>query len=114
MALITSHILNSVSGMSAIGIRTQLFRIDENDTRYQIFEVQTDDEGRISQTVSSDYLNEEWLNQSAVDDFPSFLYVSNVQILLLTSFIDFRLTLFLLILSSSTALTFNYKTLSSW
>ena len=59
MALITSHILNSVSGMSAIGIRTQLFRIDENDTRYQIFDVQTDDEGRISQTVSSDYLNED-------------------------------------------------------
>lgn len=59
MALITSHILNSISGMSAIGIRTQLFRIDENDTRYQIFDVQTDDEGRISQTVSSDYLNED-------------------------------------------------------
>ena len=57
MALITSHILNSITGMSAIGIRTQLFRIDENDSRYQVFDILTDDEGRISETVNLDDLN---------------------------------------------------------
>ena len=50
MATVSSHILDSVSGKSAVGIRSQLFQLDGSD-RYLVFDVTADDEGRIVETV---------------------------------------------------------------
>jgi len=50
MATVSSHILDSVSGKSAAGIRCQLFRLD-GDLRQPVFDVLADDEGRISQSI---------------------------------------------------------------
>ena len=50
MASISSHILDSVSGKSAAGIRCQLFRRD-GDLRQPVFDVLADDEGRINQSL---------------------------------------------------------------
>ena len=54
MAVVSSHILDSVSGKSAAGIRCQLFQIVDDATRKTIFEVNADAEGRISETVLID------------------------------------------------------------
>jgi len=53
MATISSHILDSVSGISAVGIRCQLFQLD-GDLRQPVFDVLADAEGRISETVTVD------------------------------------------------------------
>ena len=50
MVVISSHILDSVSGKSAQGIRCQLFRLRQ-DERQAVFDVRADDEGRISESV---------------------------------------------------------------
>ena len=57
MALITSHVLDSTNGTSAVGVKAQLFRIDSNHQRYKIFDIKTDDEGRISQAVENEHLS---------------------------------------------------------
>ncbi len=49
MARISSHILDSVAGDHAAGIRCQLFRLGA--VRELVFEVNADDEGRIAETV---------------------------------------------------------------
>lgn len=53
MASLTSHILDSVSGKSAAGIRCQLFRI-AGDARQPVFDVRADAEGRINETLAVD------------------------------------------------------------
>ena len=50
MATVSSHILDSVSGKSAVGIRSQLFQLDGSDKQL-VFDVTADDEGRIVETV---------------------------------------------------------------
>ena len=50
MATISSHILDTVSGVSAAGIRTRLFRISDSQ-RDLIFDVYASDEGRITEIV---------------------------------------------------------------
>ena len=52
MATVSSHILDSVSGKSAAGIRCQLFQIADDAGRQPIFEVFADAEGRINETVT--------------------------------------------------------------
>jgi 5-hydroxyisourate hydrolase len=52
MATVSSHILDSVSGKSAAGIRCQLFRIDDGAVRQPVFDVNADAEGRINETVA--------------------------------------------------------------
>jgi 5-hydroxyisourate hydrolase len=54
MAVVSSHILDSVSGRSAAGIRCQLFQIVGDAARTAIFDVIADAEGRISETVLID------------------------------------------------------------
>ena len=54
MAVVSSHILDSVTGRSAAGIRCQLFQIVDDATRTAIFDVNADAEGRISETVPID------------------------------------------------------------
>lgn len=56
MAILSSHILDSVSGRSAVGIRSQLFRLD-GSARQLVFDVAADDEGRIAETVEIDDSN---------------------------------------------------------
>ena len=71
MAVISSHILDSVSGNSAAGIRCQLFAL-AGDSRQLVFDVRADAEGRISETldVASDDLGGEFeLVMHAADYF---------------------------------------------
>ena len=51
MAVVSSHILDSVSGNSAAGIRCQLFHLIDDTDRQTVFDVVADAEGRISETV---------------------------------------------------------------
>ena len=53
MAMISSHILDSISGKSAIGIRVELVRIVSGSERQTIFDILSDNEGRISETVEA-------------------------------------------------------------
>lgn len=52
MATISSHILDSVVGSHAAGIRVQCYLLS-GDTRVQIFDVHANDEGRITEVVSA-------------------------------------------------------------
>lgn len=52
MATVSSHILDSVSGQSAAGIRCQLNRLSNGAQPRVVFDVTADSEGRISETVS--------------------------------------------------------------
>jgi 5-hydroxyisourate hydrolase len=54
MAVVSSHILDSVSGNSAAGIRCQLFHLIDDTVRQTVFDVIADAEGRISETVLID------------------------------------------------------------
>lgn len=51
MALITSHVLDSIRGASAVGVSVTLTRIDADGLRTPMFSCQTDSEGRVSETV---------------------------------------------------------------
>ena len=50
MAMVSSHVLDSVSGAHAAGIRCQLFRL-EGDRRRPVFDVSADTEGRFAERV---------------------------------------------------------------
>ncbi|MFT5221085.1 MAG: 5-hydroxyisourate hydrolase [Planctomycetota bacterium] len=50
MATISSHILDSLNGLSASGIRVELFRLD-GEARTRLFDVSAGDEGRIVEAV---------------------------------------------------------------
>ena len=54
MAVVSSHILDSVSGGSAVGIRCELFQLQADSSKQVVFDVIADDEGRISETVDLD------------------------------------------------------------
>jgi 5-hydroxyisourate hydrolase len=54
MAIVSSHILDSVSGKSAAGIRCELFQLKVDSARQGVFDVIADDEGRVSETVDLD------------------------------------------------------------
>ena len=51
MAIISSHVLDSVNGISASGIRVELFQLSGDMLRNRLFETETDGEGRISETI---------------------------------------------------------------
>ena len=51
MATISSHILDSVSGKSAAGIRCQLVQLTPVEQKQVVFDVIADHEGRISETL---------------------------------------------------------------
>ena len=54
MAIVSSHILDSVSGGSAAGIRCELFQLQADSSKQIVFDVVADAEGRISETVLID------------------------------------------------------------
>ena len=54
MATVSSHILDSVSGRSAAGIRSQLFQLVSDTERRLVFDVAADKEGRIAEAVAID------------------------------------------------------------
>ena len=54
MAVVSSHILDSVSGGSAAGIRCELFQLQADSSKQIVFDVTADAEGRISETVVVD------------------------------------------------------------
>ena len=51
MATISSHILDSVTGGSAVGIRVVLYRISAKLVRQTLFDLEADAEGRIIEQV---------------------------------------------------------------
>jgi len=51
MPTVSSHVLDSVSGASATGVRVDLTRIDADGSRTTLFSAVTDDEGRINQSI---------------------------------------------------------------
>ena len=53
MATVSSHVLDSVAGGHAAGVRVQLFCL-EGDARSPVFDQLTDAEGRISEQVEID------------------------------------------------------------
>ena len=57
MATVSSHVLDSVHGNSAIGIRCQLFQLSGANERRQLFDVHADGEGRIAENVVIDASN---------------------------------------------------------
>ena len=57
MAIVSSHILDSVSGGSASGIRCELFQLMGDSPKQLVFDVIADHEGRISETISIDSTN---------------------------------------------------------
>ena len=48
MAVISSHVLDSVKGISAAGIRVEFFQLSEDRSAQRLFETHSDSEGRIS------------------------------------------------------------------
>ena len=52
MAIISSHVLDSVVGSHAAGIRVQCFLLS-GESRVLVFDVNANDEGRITEQVSS-------------------------------------------------------------
>jgi len=52
MAVISSHVLDSVKGISAAGIRVELFQLHGDDPAQRLFETYSDSEGRISESVA--------------------------------------------------------------
>ena len=52
MAVVSSHILDSVSGKSAVGIRSQLFQLVSETERKLVFDINADQEGRIAESVT--------------------------------------------------------------
>jgi len=53
MAIVSSHILDSVAGTHAGGIRVELFRLHD-ERKERVFDVIANEEGRISQTIEHD------------------------------------------------------------
>ncbi len=51
MAIISSHTLNSVDGTHAGGIAVTLVRLDPSGARTTIFNTNTDDGGRLAETI---------------------------------------------------------------
>ena len=49
MARVSTHVLDSVAGGHAAGLRCQLFRLGEK--RELVFDLETDDEGRFAESV---------------------------------------------------------------
>jgi len=57
MATVSSHILDSLRGDHATGIRCQLFRLNKESDWQLVFDVKADDEGRISESVEIEKAN---------------------------------------------------------
>ncbi len=53
-ATLSSHILDSVSGKSAVGIRCVLSRLNSDGTRNIVFDVSANEEGRIIEDFEAD------------------------------------------------------------
>jgi len=51
MATVSSHILNSLAGGSAVGIRVVLYQLLDEGSKQKIFDVTADGEGRVVETV---------------------------------------------------------------
>jgi len=54
MATVSSHILDSVIGDHAGGIRVECYRLSDAGARQQVFNAIANEEGRIAETVSVD------------------------------------------------------------
>ena len=52
MAVISSHVLDSVKRISAAGSRVEFFRFSEDRSAQRLFETHSDSEGRISEPVA--------------------------------------------------------------
>ncbi len=51
MATVSSHLLDSISGGPAVGIRVVLYKLLDEGGKQKIFDVTADEEGRVDETV---------------------------------------------------------------
>ena len=51
MSVLSSHILNAVNGKSASGVRVQLFRLISESEKEIVFDIVSDEQGRLAETV---------------------------------------------------------------
>lgn len=51
MSDLSSHILDAVNGTSASGVRIQLFRLVSESEREIVFDIVSDEQGRLAETV---------------------------------------------------------------
>ncbi len=51
MSDLSSHILDAVNGMSASGVRIQLFRLVSDHEKEIVFDIVSDEQGRFAETV---------------------------------------------------------------
>ena len=52
MPTISSHVLDSIAGKSATGVLVKCFRLGDAGSKTEVFNVVSDEEGRISQTFA--------------------------------------------------------------
>jgi len=52
VTVLSSHVLDSISGKSAVGFRVQLFRLAVDEQKELIFDVISDSEGRIAEELN--------------------------------------------------------------
>ena len=84
MAVITTHVLNSVNGSHAGDVKIAIFQIAENGNRTKVFNGATDDSGRLSVTLEASEINEasdyEMVLQSGKYFEQHQLQVANMQV----------------------------------
>ena len=54
MAVVSSHVLDAVSGIHASDVRVQCLRVAEDGARQSIFDIRSGHDGRINMTVDVD------------------------------------------------------------
>ena len=67
MAVVTSHTLNSVNGTHAGGIQVTLTRISLDGSRDRLFEIVTDDGGRLMQEIAPDEVHSDAAYELVLD-----------------------------------------------
>jgi len=81
MPTVSSHVLDSVSGGSAVGVRVDLTRVDADGARTALFSCVTDHEGRINQSVELDTRAGSDLQATYELEFHTAAYFLNQQVL---------------------------------
>ncbi len=91
MATVSSHILDSVTGGSAAGIRAELFQSDGGTGKTLVFDVFADVEGRICESVDSVTGSELELVLHSADYFSKFIPEINDRLTVKTVVVRFAM-----------------------
>ncbi len=91
MATVSSHILDSVTGGSAAGIRAELFQSDGGTGKTLVFDVFADVEGRICESIDSVTGGELELVLHSADYFSKFIPEINERLIVKTVVVRFAM-----------------------